>query len=414
MTNQSGALHDVPTTEREIMHLGQHTFAAGLALTMGASVLAVAAPSQAAPQAAPTSNIDYACKVGDTTFTLPATWDSDAAAEAFYGSAPGFMMGLTLDGTLPAPVAKELYDAGGRSFAGRLDPADNGVTVHEAADKPGPLLSVEQDIASTNLGDQSTATPVPFKVASVRFGIGRTTPGRLTYKAAGFTALLKVTQQDTTVKDVSVSCKLPGEALVIDAVDWIASTTTTVSLSETIAEYGESVAVRPIVTPAAGTAAGTLTVSSGGLDTKVAVNGAAPAVNLRDLPVGTYQVATKFDPTDAVYFRGSTAATTALKVAKARSRMAVTMRGKTTRRPTRSRVDVSGIHGTSPTGKVKFVLRSVWAPATKKFRGKVLSGGDAVVHFGRLAKGRYKLTITYRGDNEHERVVQVRTFNVRR
>lgn len=392
------------------MHLGEHKFATTLALTMGASVLAAAAPSQAAP----TSPIDYSCKVGDTTFTMPATWDSDAAAEAFYGSTPGFTMGLTMDGTLPAPVAKELHDAGGRSFAGRLDAADNGVTVHEAADKPGPLLSVEQNIASTSLGDQSAATAVPFKVASVRFGTGRTTPGRLTYKAASFTALLKVTQADASVKDVSVACKLPGEAPVIDAVEWIASTTTAFSLSETMAEYGEGVAVRPTVTPAAGTAAGTLTVSTGGVDSKVAVNGAAPTVNLRDLPVGTYQVGAKFDPTDAVYFRGSTAAPTTLKVVKARSRMAVTMRGKTPRRATRTRVDVSGIHGTSPTGKVKFVLRSVWAPATKKFRGKVLSGGDTVAHFGRLATGRYKLTITYRGDNEHLRSVQVRTFNVTR
>ena len=136
------------------MHLGEHRFAAVLALTMGASVLAAAAPAGAAPQAAPTSTIDYVCKVGDTTFTLPATWDSDAAPEAAYGATPAFSMGLTMAGTLPGPVAKELYDAGGRSFAGKLDRADNGVTVHDAADRPGPLLAVDQTIATTSLGDQ--------------------------------------------------------------------------------------------------------------------------------------------------------------------------------------------------------------------------------------------------------------------
>ena len=121
-----------------------------------------------------------------------------------------------------------------------------------------------------------------------------------------------------------------------------------------------------------------------------------------------------FAPTDAVYFRGSSAAPVALKVVKARSRMAITLRNKSSRRATRARVDVSGIHGTSPTGKVKFVLRSVFAPTTKKFRGKALSGGDTVAHFGRLAPGRYQLKITYRGDNEHLRVVNERVFNVRR
>lgn len=396
------------------MHLGDHPIAAALALTMGASVLAATAPATAAQQAAPTSTIDYACTVDGTPFTLPATWDSDAPAEAFYGATPAFSAALTMAATLPGPVAKTLYDDGARSFTGALDRADNGVTVHDAADRPGPLLAVDQTIATTSLGDQATAKPVPFTVTSARFGEGRSTPGRLTYRAAGFTALLKVTQADATVKDLSVVCKLPAAPVDIDTVDWIASTTTTVSLSETIAEYGESVAVRPTVTPASGTAAGTVTVSAGGVDSKVATNGSTPAVNLRDLPVGDYRIATSFVPTDTVYFRGSSAAPAALKVVKTRSRMAVNLRGKTPRRATRARVDVSGVHGTSPTGRTKFVLRSVFAPTTKKFRGKALSGGDAVAHFGRLAPGRYRLKVVYRGDSDHQRVVNERVFTVRR
>ncbi len=387
------------------MHLGKHKAAAALALTLSASALAVAAPTQAA-----TDTIDYACTVGNNSFTLPMKWDSNASAQAFYGTPSATV--FSGEGTLPGGVARSLHQDGGRSFSGSLD---RGVTVHDVADQAGSALPVALSVARSDLGAQATATAVPVKVSSAAFTGGRSAPGKLTFKASGFTASLKVTQADGTVKDVSFGCTLPGAAPTIGATEWIARTTTAITLSETTAEYGEGVAVRTTVTPGAGTAAGAVTVTAGGLDSKVGVSGNVPAVNLRDLGVGSYSVEATFAPTDTTYFRGSsTTAPSTLTVVKTRSRMAVTLRGKTPRRPTRARVDLSGVHGTSPTGRVKFVVRSVRGPFTKKFRAKLLDGGDAVGQLGRLATGRYRMKIVYRGDNEHLRAVNTRTFRVRR
>jgi hypothetical protein len=382
--------------------------ASGVALALGASALVALAPT---PASAATGPISYQCSAAGASFTLPLEMSSDAAPTAFYGDP--YDMQITGRGTIAGADATTLHAAGWRSFSGQ---ASDGVTVQENPGQPGPTLGVAKSIPETSLGDQATPTDVAFTMSTPRFTERRSSPGELTFNAGSFTADLSVTKADGSVGPEQMVCNRPGgDVPAITKVAWVARTQTALTLSETEAEYGENVAVRGTVTPGAGTAIGTLAVTVGGVTSTTPVNGSVTPVTLRDLRLGSYNVSAAFTPKDSVHYRESTTLEpTRLAVVKTRSKIKVQVLGKKARRPTRARIDVMGKHGTTASGKAKFVLRKPSDASYKKFRGVRLGDGKAVGRFGRLDRGRYRMTITYRGDNEHLRKQVTRTFWVRR
>lgn len=389
--------------------------AALVATGMGAALLAAGVSS---PAEAATGELRYACQWKGGTEELVATMSADAPSEAFYSSASGtggFSMTLATDASLPARIAGDLWADGGRTVAGRIA---EPYTVSDGRDPRGPSLPVASSIAPVSLGDQSTPTSVALRDQTARFGEVRFEPGYLSFRAREALELrLSVTKEGGAVEQVTIPCTrltAPGTWPEINRVAWVAPTATAVEAPEQV-EFGEDVSVVPSVTPVRGTAAGTLTVSSGAASSAVTVAGkTVPVATLTGLTAGSHALRATFVPQDTTFYRGSTATAPVVQVSKAASRVETRVLSREAGKRAVLRVVVRGVHDTISTGDVRVTLRPV-GRAGKRVKVRTLDrSGSDVVRFAKLDRGRYKVVVKYRGDANHLMSSTTKTFRAKR
>lgn len=372
------------------------------ALVAVASVAALG--TTAVPAGATTGPITYTC---DTAFTDPfpleVEIDSLAGAKVWAGEPVDVVSSTTLAGDL----AKLAYDMlGARSFNGTIAAS---MTIDNAAS------TLVQTIPDTVIPDQTTPTAVPFAATGK---VTLSTPGDVVLRAGDFEATINPKDeagQPTAVPSVAVTCAAPkGPGPVIDTVVVAARSTTALTLSKTASTYGERVTATAKVTTTGGSPSGDVSFVVDGLATKARVNKDGVAtLPITNAKLGSHTVTASFVPSDSIHYEPSTSAPQAWTVGKAGSRIGLAITGKRTSRATKVAVRVRGEFGTEATGKVRIRLMKL---GTKKrwLKVRTLRGGKTAAGFGRLAKGRYKVAVTYRGDANHLKSKKVRKFRVRR
>lgn len=396
---------------------GARTTAALVATGLGAALLAVSPAGSATAASEVTGELRYSCAWGGSTEELTARMTSDAPAEAFYSQGPvvgGLSMTLTTDAVLPARIASDLYAEGGRSLTGRLaDP----FTVSDGRDERGATLPVASALTPVSLGDQAMPSGVSLQDRTVSFGEVRDQPGYLFFRVRESMDLrLTVTQVDGATKDVSIPCtrvSAAGAWPEVARVAWVAPTETTLEVPRTV-EYGQRVRVTPTVTPARGTATGTLRVSAGRVSTDLTVDGTARTVRVGGLPVGAYDLGAAFTPDDSRFYRGSAASVERLRVTRAPVRLRTRVRAAGAGRARDVlRVRVRGVHGTVPSGTVRVTRRS-GSGRILSIQRRPLRRGAVHVRVGHARPGAARVRVTYLGDREHRRGHQVQRLRSRR
>jgi hypothetical protein len=378
----------------------KRAFATGLAVVMtGGGLAAVTAPANAE-----TGAVNYTCPFAGQNFQVSVNTDSTAPAKMYVGDTANVV--VHSDVVLPPEMAKLAYDfLGARSFDG---------TVAAKGTFSGAELTVTETIPTTSLGDQTTATAVPFMATAAATPLKPTVPGDLALAAGDLTATLNFTKQDGTTQVLPVTCTRPsGQPPVIDNVLVVSKSTTALSLSPATAGYGAPVTATAKVTTAGGTPAGDVTFVVGGVSTKVPVKAGAASLVIDQTVVGTHAVSATFTPKDATHYEGSSATPVTLKVSKAATSTKVKITGKRARQRTTAAIKVVGINKTVPTGKVKLVLRKVGNQGFHTAKSGRLAKGARIFNLGRLGKGRYKVIVKYLGDSNHLRSKTVKRFRVR-
>lgn len=365
-----------------------------------------------APGAGATSpSIAYACVTSAElggSFTLPVVLDTSAPARMAVGQSA--QVALAASATLPADQAQRASVTFG---ATQFD----GSWVAKATFGAAPA-DITQAIGRAQLGPQTVATAVPFGAASTPFAfVAPTTPGAIEVSAGDLTgALVFRDGTGTVVSTQPITCTLPnGKAPVIDTINVVASSTTTLALDKTASEYGQDVTATAKVTTSSGVPDGDVAFSVDGLATKVRVgkDGLATLV-LPDAAAGAHSVTATFVPRDPTAYDGSASAAQAWTVAKAHTRMRIPVTGLTTKVVTRVGVRAKGAFDTVPTGKVRIRVTRI-GRVGKWVKIRTLDAtGAAKAGFGRLHKGRYRATVVYRGDANHRYLKKSRTFRVTR
>ena len=384
-----------------------------IATGLGAALLAAGSPG---PATAATGELRYACAWNGGTEEMVARMSAEAPAEAFYSSASGpggFTMTVATDAFVPAAIASDLWADGGRTVSGRITDL---FTVTDGSDERGATMPVTSSWASVPLGDQAVPTSVGFRSETYPFGQVRSEPGYLSFRVReALELLLTVTKEGGATESLRIPCTrvtATGTWPEINRVAWVAPTATEVAVSEEV-EFGEDLVVSPDVTPARGTATGTLTVSAGAAVSQVAIAGKAPVVALGGLTAGSHALSATFVPSDTRFYRGSTTAVPVVTVAKAAVEVRTRVLTRDAGKRTALRVRVRGAHGTVSTGQVRVTVRPVGGDG-KQVKVRALGrSGSSVLRFAGLGPGRYRVAVSYRGDANHRRAVASRTFRVR-
>ena len=369
-----------------------------------ASLGVVAVPPVARGVSAPTS---YTC-TGDPAATLSVVLDTDAPARMRTGDSAAVV--LTAATALPAAVAQQQYDAGARSFDG---------TIVTKAVVGGTALDVSHAIASTPIPARTEPAAVPFTATSAGLPVtAPAAPGPVAITAGDLVATLTFYTGSGTVVGGSprtLTCAAPpGRPVAVDTIAVLAPSTTTLTLDRTASEHGQDVTATALVTTPAGPPDGAVAFSVDGLATAARVDqGGVATLLLPDLHAGTHRVTATFVPRDATTYDGSTTAPQVLSVARARTRARIPVTGRTTRVVTRVGVRVKGVFDTVPTGKVRITVKRIGRRGTEA-RVRTLDAGAATAGLGRLAKGRYRVTVAYRGDADHLALTKTKKFRVRR
>lgn len=376
------------------------TFATGLAVVLtGGGLAAVAAPANAE-----TGAVNYTCPVAGNSYQVSVNTDTNAPAKMFVGDTA--TIAVDSDVVLPPEMAKLAYDLlQARSFDG---------TVAAKATFSGADLTATETIPTTSLGDQSTATAVPFTAIASAVPLKATTAGDLALEAGDVTATLNFTKQDGTTQALQVNCTKPNSKVpAIDNVVVVSKSTTALTLTPATAGYGAPVTATAKVTTPGGTPDGDVTFVVGGVSTKVQVKDGAASLVIDQAVVGDNAVSATFTPKDAVHYEGSSATPANLKVSKASTSTKVKITGKRVRERTSATIKVVGINKTVPTGRVKLVLRKVGNQGFHKAKSGALAKGSRGFNLGRLGKGKYKVVVKYVGDANHLKSKTVKRFRVR-
>lgn len=349
-------------------------------------------------------SIAYACTSPDLgSFTLPVVLDTNAPARMAVGQSS--QVTTTASAVLPGPAAR---DAVTTWSATEFD----GTWVVEASFGTAAAEITQAIAPRAQLGGQTVETAVPFTAASTPFAyVAPTTPGRVEVTAADLEGSLQFYPTGST----AIACTAPpGKPPVIDTINVVATSTTTLALDRTASEYGQDVTATAKVTTSSGTPDGDVAFSVDGLATKVRVgkDGVATLV-LPDAPAGSHSVTATFVPRDATTYDGSTSAPQAWTVAKARTRMRIPVTGRTTTVVTRVGVKAKGVFDTVPTGKARIKLKRI-GKRGKWVKVRTLEAGAARAGFGRLKKGRYQVVVIYRGDANHRYLKKAKRFRVTR
>lgn len=379
----------------------KHAFATGLAVVLtGGGLAAFAAPAQAE-----TGVVNYTCPVAGQNFQVSVNADTNAPERMFAGDTANVV--VDADVVLPPEMAKLAYDfLGARSF-------DGGVA--SKTTYAGGELAYNAVIPTTSLGDQTTATAVPFTATTPATAFKPTVAGDIALAAEDFVATLNFTKEDGSRQALAVTCTKPvGAAPVLDKVVVVAKSSTELTLSPVTAGFGGATTATAKVTTTGGPAEGDVTFVVAGVSTKVPVSNGQATLEIDEAAIGSNAVSATFTPKDAAHFEPSSAAPATFKVSKAATSTKVKITGKRLRQPTATTIKVVGINKTSATGKVKLVLRKAGNQGFQKAKSGALAKGSRGFNLGKLGKGRYKVVVTYLGDANHLRSKTVKNFLVRR
>lgn len=393
------------STSRVRTHV-RRSAAAGLSAILAAMGLAATAPGAGAVS----PSIAYECTSPDLgSFTLPVVLDTNAPARMAVGQSSQVTM--TASAVLPANRAKY---ASTNWAATQFDGSWVVKATFGAA-----AADITQTIPRVQLGDQAIETAVPFTASSTPTSyVAPTTPGPVEVSAGDLAGTLQFYDigDAAAAPPAAIACTLPnGKPPVIDTINVVATSTTTLALDRTASEYGQDVTATAKVTTSSGIPDGDVAFSVDGLATKARVgkDGVATLV-LPDAGAGSHNVSATFVPRDATAYDGSTSAAQAWTVSKARTRIRIPVTGKTTQVVTRVGVKAKGVYDTVPTGKVRITVKRI-GKRGKWVKVRTLDAtGFARAGFGRLKKGRYQAVVVYRGDANHRYLKKAKQFRVTR
>lgn len=380
----------------------------GAVVAVSVSLLTAGLTATAPGAAAVSGSIAYECDYdGPGSFVLPVVLDTTAPARMAVGQT--VQLTATSSAVLPGAEAKTAYDTGARSLDGSL--------TARAAFGTAPA-TISEAIPRTSLGDQTVAQPVTLTAASAAFSYtAPSTPGIVEVTAGDLAGTWQFYDgADAVTGSAGFTCAAPvGKAPVIDTINVVATSTTTLALDRTTSEYGQDVTATAKVSTSSGTPDGDVAFSVDGLATKARVgkDGVATLV-LPDAGPGSHSVTATFVPRDATAYDGSASAAQVWTVTKARTRMRIPVTGRTTKIVTRVGVKAKGVFDTIPTGKVRIKVKRI-GKRGKWVKVRTLDDtGSARAGFGRLAKGRYQVVVVYRGDANHLYLKKARKFRVTR
>lgn len=376
----------------------------GVALGAAASMTGFALVAVAPAVQATTGSVPYTCPGGSSPFTI----DSDAPAKMYVGESftPTMTWAVALPSTIPADAESVDGTATGHGDV-------NGLAVPP----------YEMVIART---------PVPVQPAPVRFTatgksapVAPTAPGDLALHAGDFAATLHFYDAETGGTETAgtpqrVTCVVPpGPPPTIDTIVVAAKSSTTLTLAKALTAYGEDLVASAKVTTTGGTPDGDVAFVVNGVATKARVDKDGIATTtIKGLPTGNHVVSASFVPKDAVHYDGSSTASQSVVVTQADTRTRAGISGKRTNRRLKVHAKVRTEFDTTATGRVRVKLQKLrwnngerrWAKVRTKVRK--LIEGRRTVGFGRLAKGRYRVKVSYRGDANHERSRKTKQFRV--
>ena len=378
--------------------------AAGISLSVTAFGVAAVAPSA---QAAAT--VTYTCSGFGDPFSLPVALDTNAPAKMYIGEKADIV--AKADTALPATLAKTAYDTfGKRSFDG---------TVTAKATVGTTNVDVPHAVPRTTIPDQTTATAVPFTATSGALPFTAATPGRVDIKVGDLAAALTFYDgAGANPTPVNLTCAAPpGQPALVDSIVVVARTTTSLTLTKSASQYGEDVTATAKVVgtgAAVGANDGDVAFSVDGKITtaKIDKDGIATLV-LPDTAVGAHSVSASFVPKDTTRFEGSASAAQAWNVSTVRTKVRVPVTGKRVGSVTRVGVTAKGAFDTVPTGKVTIKLKRIGKAGRWVKVRKLDDAGSARAGFGKLAKGRYRVVVKYRGDANHDSKRKLKTFRVK-
>lgn len=191
--------------------------------------------------------------------------------------------------------------------------------------------------------------------------------------------------------------------------------TTTVTLSAPQSAYGRVVTSSAAVTTAAGPAEGDVVFSVDGVAFKANLSAAGTAgIVLPRAAVGAHAVQATFLPRDPLAQDGSASSSVVWQVAQVRTRLQVRVTGKRIRGQVTLHVRAAGDYGTTPSGRVRIVVRRS-GRTVRVGRGTLDSGSvRAALPLvpGPSRKGRYRVEVTYRGDADHLAARRVARFRI--
>lgn len=345
----------------------------------------------------------------DCTSTLPGAdvqlyMEGDTAAPLVPGRlVVGDDVHARASGVVPQVVVDHALAEGAESFRGTIEYGFSDGSLRRTMLMEIPLRSLEQ---------QTTPSGVWFT------GVGRyeaVASGDRTLLTRDSSVHLEFLRPGHASLRTTLSCR--DQSLVgttIDVVRVAAASVTALSLSPGTVSYGEAVTATAQVTLDDRATDGQVHFDVGGvLAAPWVLDASSVSTTVPLLPAGVHQVAASYVPRDSRWQVGSTAPPRTLVVEQARTRLRVSVTGKRTTRPTRVTVEVEAAHATVPTGSVRLSLRALGARHSRH-RTAALEAGAVELRLGRLARGRYRVGLTYRGDSDHQRSRHVLTLRVRR
>jgi len=414
-----------------------HTvLAAGVAAAASLAAVVAAAPAATAAGASADATTAYTCtRAGSTPVQVAFGFEAEAPeppATLTLFASPQFM-NMQMESTVPGEVAKAAADDGATSVDVRVRTAFSDAYPSGQATWRMSTLSTQQAVP---LGDQTVATAVSIT--------GRGThqllqPGVNDLRAGDLAVTLTFRDSAGSVvgSPADLACATPA-APVSDTV-WVSSVTHLDLLVGTddwdlawdvrTFGVGQPIPVRARV-GANGTNVPTGWVdftTSDGARQRVAVSADGSAVaELAGFASrsGAHQVGAVFVPADPVFYGGGPHAhppggtnyenPVYVGVGFVTTEPRVRVKGKDADRRTKVRVRVAPEFDSTATGKVKVNLRRLGAKKRWSATRTLGSNARAVAGFGKLPRGRYKVVVKYRGDDNHLGSRTVRTFRVRR
>lgn len=380
----------------------------GVALGVIASMTSLGVVALSPAAQADTGPVTYTCATSPdpTLHDFRVTIDSDAPAKMYVGES--FTPTMTWVMRVPRSVIPSDPDPDSVDGTATGQGDVNGLALppYEMA-IARTLVPVSGDLWLTATGRSAPLTP--------------TAPGDLVMHAGDFSAELQFYTGDTATGTRDTTCtRPPGQPPTIDTIVVAAKSSTTLTLAKALTAYGEELVASAKVTTTGGTPDGDVAFVVNGVATKARVDKDGIATTtIKGLPTGNHVVSASFVPKDAVHYDGSSTANQSVVVTKADTRTRAGISGKRTNKRLRVHARVKTEFDTTATGKVRIKLQKLkWKNGEKrwaKVRTKVrkLIDGKRTVGFGRLAKGRYRVKLTYRGDDNHERSRKTKQFRVK-